>query len=176
MSFWNKLSSTLSGIFSKDTIAIEKKVINKEKVEDKEKLNEKVEFISEFDSLKKHLSDAFNTLSSMDEYWDAIVAIEAVGTSCASSDKDFSDKERKEIRKFIHSINKNQNMPSSIKEKIDNLYENPLPLNKAFLLAKETKIEMSVFEELVDLVMHVDGIKFEEKVVLNAWHNFKRSA
>ena len=166
MSFWNKLTSTVSGIFSKDTIAIEKKEINKEKVE----------FISEFDSLKKHLSDAFNKLSSMDEYWNAIIAIEAVGTSCASSDKDFSDKERKEISKFIHSINENQNMPSSIKEKIDAIYQNPLPLNKAFLLAKETKIEISVFEELIDLVMHVDGVKFEEKVVLNAWHDFKKSA
>jgi len=132
--------------------------------------------LSEIDLLKQELSTAFDELSSMDEYWDAIVAIEAVATSMASSDKDFSDAERKEIKQFIQKLNPNKEMPSSVKEKIDEIYANPLPLNQAFLLAKDTKIEMSVYEDIIETVMHTDGVKFEEKVVLNAWHDFKMSA
>ena len=41
---------------------------------------------------------------------------------------------------------------------------------------KETKVEMSVFEDIIEVVMHTDGVKFEEKIVLNAWHDFKASA
>ncbi len=154
----------------------EEKEINKEIeiTEEQEIKVEKVEFISEIDKIKQQLPDAFNPLSSMDEYWSAIIALEAVATSCASSDKDFSDKERKEIEKFVHRIEKE--IPSDVQEKIDDLYQNPLPFNKAFLLAKESKIEMSFFEELLDLIIHVDGVKFEEKVILNAWNDFKKAS
>lgn len=183
MSFLNKLSDSVLGLFRKDTkeevqnnVEIETiKEVEAEKVVEIETIEE-VEPLSEIDALKKELSTAFKNLSSMDEYWEAIVAIEAVAVASASSDKDFSDTERKEIKLFIQKINPGKEMPSVVKEKIDEIYANPLPLNKAFLLAKETKIEMSVFEEILAVVMHTDGVKFEEKVVLNAWHDFKKSA
>jgi len=186
MSFLSKLGSSVMGIFGKDTkedevINIETKPVKSEAVtvEPKEEeiitLKEEV-VLSEIDALKQELSSAFDKLSSMDEYWDAIVAIEAVATSMASSDKDFSDAERKEIKQFIQKLNPKKEMPSSVKEKIDAIYANPLPLNQAFLLAKDTKIEMSVYEDIIETVMHTDGVKFEEKVVLNAWHDFKMSA
>jgi len=186
------------GLFGKDTkkeesqaVEIKEEVINVEtKSEEPETVNietkeeeiitvkevEEEVVLSEIDALKQELSTAFDKLSSMDEYWEAIVAIEAVATSMASSDKDFSDAERKEIKQFIQKLNPNKEMPSSVKEKIDEIYTNPLPLNQAFLLAKETKIEMSVYEDIIETVMHTDGVKFEEKVVLNAWHDFKKSA
>jgi hypothetical protein len=134
-----------------------------------------VDFRSEIDLLKQELSEAFDNLSSMDEYWEAMVAIEAVATSCASSDKDFSDAERETIKTFMQKINPNKEIPSAVQEKIYEVYANPLPLVQAFVLAKETKVEMSVFEDIIDVVMHTDGVKFEEKVVLNAWHDFKKA-
>lgn len=186
MSFFNKLSDSVFSIFNRDTkeeskevkevlqeeVKVEKKVEPEIKIEPQEE----VEVLSEIDTLKKELSTAFDNLTSMDEYWEAIIAIEAVATSCASSDKDFSDNEREKIKIFIQKINPNKEVPSSIKEKIDEIYANPLPLNRAFLLAKDTKVEMSVFEDIIDVVMHTDGVKFEEKVVLHAWHDFKQSA
>jgi len=183
MSFLSKLM----GLFKKETkkeepqaVEVKEEVINIEtKAKEPETVNvetEKEVVLSEIDALKQELSSAFDKLSSMDEYWDAIVAIEAVATSMASSDKDFSDAERKEIKQFIQKLNPKKEMPSSVKKKIDEIYANPLPLNQAFLLAKETKIEMSVYEDIIETVMHTDGVKFEEKVVLNAWHDFKMSA
>jgi len=183
MSFLSKLM----GFFKKETkkeepqaVEVNEEVINIEtKAKEPETVNVETKeevVLSEIDALKQELSSAFNKLSSMDEYWDAIVAIEAVATSMASSDKDFSDAERKEIKQFIQKLNPNKEMPSSVKEKIDAIYANPLPLNQAFLMAKETKIEMSVYEDIIETVMHTDGVKFEEKVVLNAWHDFKKSA
>ena len=184
MSFLSKLSDSVLGVFNRDTKELQKVEIKEEvkepqaeiKIEKKTEIKEKIEVLSEIDTLKKELSGAFDNLSSMDEYWKAMVAIEAVATSCASSDKKFSDAEREAIKMFMQKINPNKEIPSSIKEKIDELYANPLPLNQAFLLAKETKVEMSVFEDIIEVVMHTDGVKFEEKVVLNAWHNFKASA
>lgn len=181
MSFLSKLSDSVLGIFTKDTKEEVQKVVEVQTTKKVEKVVEietvkEVELLSEIDALKKELSTAFNNLSSMDEYWEAIVAIEAVAVSSASSDKDFSDAEREEIKLFIQKINPEKEMPSIFKEKIDEIYANPLPLNKAFLLAKDTKIEMSVFEDILAVVMHTDGVKFEEKVVLNAWHDFRKSA
>jgi len=40
----------------------------------------------------------------------------------ASSDKDFLDAERKEIKQFIQKLNPNKKIPSSVKEKIDVIY------------------------------------------------------
>jgi len=139
MSFLNKLSDSVLGIFKKDTKEeVEKNVeietvkeVQAEKVVEIETIKE-VEPLSEIDTLKKELSTAFKNLSSMDEYWEAIVAIEAVAVASASSDKDFSDTERKEIKLFIQKINPGKEMPSVVKEKIDEIYANPLPLNKAF--------------------------------------------
>ena len=187
MSFLGKLSDTVLGIFGKDRKEDRQKVeeVEIKQVEEIEKVVEiekvaepvkEVEVLSEIDALKKELSTAFDNLSSMDEYWDAIVAIEAVAVSSASSDKDFSDAERKTIKEFVQKINPNKEVPSEVQEKIEALYANPLPLNKAFLLAKETKVEMSVFEDILEVVMHTDGVKFEEKVVLHAWHAFKEAA
>ena len=204
MSFLSRLSDTVLGVFGKDTKVEENKEVKElqeeveiveevkeleevktEEIEIKEELQkeveiveevEEVEVLSEIDALKKELSEAFDNLSSMDEYWEAMVAIEAVATSCASSDKDFSDAERETIKTFMQKINPNKEIPSAVQEKIDEVYANPLPLVQAFSLAQESKVEMSVFEDIIDLVMHTDGVKFEEKVVLNAWHDFKQSA
>jgi len=186
MSFLSRLSDSVLGVFNRDTKEEENKEVQKlQKIEIKKeveeaqkevKVEEVVVILSEIDALKKELSDAFDSLSSMDEYWEAMVAIEAVATSCASSDKHFSDAERKEIEVFMQKITQNREVPSSVQEKIDEVYANPLPLNQAFILAKESKVEMSVFEEIIDVVMHTDGVTFEEKVVLNAWHDFKASA
>ncbi len=195
MSFLTKVSDMVLDVFGRDSKDEKQKIeevqikkVETEKVEEsvKDVVTEEVEKVvevekiqevklSEIDALKKELSGAFENLSSMEEYWEAIVAIEAVAVSSASSDKDFSDAERKEIKKFIQKINPNKEIPSTVQEKIDEIYANPLPLNKAFLLAKETKVEMSIFEEILDVVMHTDGVKFEEKVVLNAWHAFKEA-
>ncbi len=186
MSFLTKVSDMVLDVFGKDSKdekqkneEVQIKKVETEKAEKlvKEVLTEEVQEVklSEIDALKKELSVVFENLSSMEEYWEAIVAIEAVAVSSASSDKDFSDAERKEIKKFIQNINPNKEIPSTVQEKIDEIYANPLPLNKAFLLAKETKVEMSIFEEILDVVMHTDGVKFEEKVVLNAWHAFKEA-
>ena len=212
MSFLSKLSSTVLGVFDRDSKELEqkevkelpKKVEVKEEIEIKKEVESEIEvlkevekelktekevevlseeealetikmvdFLSEIDLLKQELSTAFDNLSSMDEYWEAMVAIEAVATSCASSDKDFSDAERETIKTFMQKINPNKEIPSAVQEKIDEVYANPLPLVQAFVLAQESKVEMSVFEDIIDLVMHTDGVKFEEKVVLNAWHDFK---
>ena len=198
MSFLSKLSDTVLGVFGKGTkeqeskevkelqeVEIEEKVKEEEIIEVKKEvkkpqeeveIEEEIELLSEIDALKQELSEAFDNLTSMDDYWDAMVAIETVATSCASSDKDFSETEREAIKMFIAKINPNKEIPSSVQAKIDEVYANPLPLNQAFLLAKETKVEMSVFEEIIEVVMHTDGVTFEEKVVLNAWHDFKASA
>jgi len=186
MSFISKISDTVLSVFTKgikeekkevETLQEVKVEVKKEvEVETKVEIKEEVEVLSEIDALKEELSEAFDNLTSMDEYWEAMVAIEAVAVSCASSDKDFSNAEREAIKTFMQKITKNREISSSIQEKIDEVYVNPLPLNKAFALAKESKVEMSVFEDIIEVVMHTDGVKFEEKVVLNAWHDFKEAA
>ena len=143
----------------------------------KEGKNEgKAESSKEIDELKNKLSNALNNLKSMDEHWNALIAMTAVGVSVANCDGDFSDNEREEISGFVHGMMNNSDVPDNVKSKIDEIYSNPPEMSITFELAKESKVDMSVFDDIIYAVMHVDGVKKEEEVFVNAWNTLKNIA
>ena len=136
----------------------------------------KAESAAEIDELKNELSNAFNKLETMDEYWNALIAMTAVGVAVAECDGDFSDNEREEISTFVHGMMASSDVPDKVKSKLDDIYNNPPQMVVAFKLAKESKIDMEVFDDIIYIVMHADGVKKEEEAFVNSWKTLKSIA
>lgn len=126
----------------------------------------------QIEKLEKKLSQALEKLKSHDEHFKAIIAMEAVGVSCAACDGDFSDNEKEEIGEFVKGMIA-QNIPKDIKARIQSIYDNPPTVEEAFLLAKDSGMSLDVYEELIRFVMEIDGIKPEEEVFVHAWNQLK---
>ena len=126
----------------------------------------------EIEALETKLSRALEQLKSNDGLFNAIIALEAVGVACAACDDDFSDAEKEEIGEFVQGMLA-QNIPENVKIKIQDVYDNPPTVKEAFELAENSGLEMSMFEDLIQFVMEIDGIKPEEKVFVRAWSQLK---
>lgn len=126
----------------------------------------------QIEKLAKKLVQALEKLKSHDEHFNAIIAMEAVGVSCAACDGDFSENEREEIGEFVKGMI-SQNIPEDVKEKIQSIYDNPPTVKEAFLLAKTTGMPLEVYEDLIRFVMEIDGVKPEEEAFVQAWNQLK---
>lgn len=126
----------------------------------------------EIEKLSSKLTQALEKLKSHDEHFKAIIAMEAVGVSCAACDGDFSDIEKEEIGEFVKGMI-SQNIPKDVKEKIQSIYDNPPTVEEAFLLAKNTGMPLDVYDDLIKFVMEIDGIQPEERAFVYAWEQLK---
>jgi hypothetical protein len=124
------------------------------------------------EKLTNQLLQALEKLKAHDEHFKAIIAMEAVGVSCAACDGDFSDHEREEIGEFVRGMI-DQKIPSDVKEKIQSIYDNPPTVEEAFLLAKNSGVPIDVYEDLIRFVMEIDGIQPEEEAFVHAWSQLK---
>jgi hypothetical protein len=122
--------------------------------------------------LANKLSQALEKLKSHDEHFKAIIAMEAVGVSCAACDGNFSEDEKVEIGEFVKGMI-SQSIPEDVKEKIQSIYDNPPTVREAFLLAKNTGMPLEIYDDLIKFVMEIDGIQPEEVVFVQAWNQLK---
>ena len=122
--------------------------------------------------LANKLSQALEKLKSHDEHFKAIIAMEAVGVSCAACDGNFSEVEKVEIGEFVKGMI-SQNIPKDVKEKIQSIYDNPPTVREAFLLAKNTGMPLEIYDDLIKFVMEIDGVQPEEIVFVQAWNQLK---
>ncbi|MGL4764784.1 MAG: hypothetical protein ACRC2N_07120 [Aeromonas sp.] len=122
--------------------------------------------------LANKLSQALEQLKSHDEHFKAIIAMEAVGVSCAACDGNFSEVEKVEIGEFVKGMI-SQNIPKDVKEKIQSIYDNPPTVREAFLLAKNTGMPLEIYDDLIKFVMEIDGVQPEEIVFVQAWNQLK---
>lgn len=122
--------------------------------------------------LANKLSQALEKLKSHDEHFKAIIAMEAVGVSCAACDGNFSEDEKVEIGEFVKGMI-SQSIPKDVKEKIQSIYDNPPTVREAFLLAKNTGMPLEIYDDLIKFVMEIDGVQPEEVVFVQAWNQLK---
>tara|TARA_Y100001001_G_scaffold156989_1_gene174479 strand:+ start:716 stop:1345 length:630 start_codon:yes stop_codon:yes gene_type:complete len=120
-------------------------------------------------ALEKNLARA---MAENDSYFRGIIALEAVAVACAVCDGDFSETERLEIAEFVRGMLA-QNIPEAVKLKIEKVYNNPPTIKEAYQLAKESGVPIDLFDEVIQFVMEVDGVKEEEKAFAQAWNQLK---
>lgn len=144
----------------------------KRKIKNEGKAEGKAENAIQIEKLANNLSQALEKLKSHDDHFKAIIAMEAVGVSCAACDGDFSDNEREEIGEFVKGMIA-QSIPEDVKEKIQSIYDYPPTVEEAFLLAKDSKMSLDAYEDLIRFVMEIDGVKPEEEAFVHAWNQLK---
>lgn len=132
----------------------------------------KAESSEQIKNIEKKLLQALTKLKSHDEHFKAIIAMEAVGVSCAACDGDFSENEREEIGEFVKGMS-GQSIPKDVKEKIQSIYDRPPTVKEAFLLAKASGISLDIYDVLIRFVMEIDGVKPEEEAFVQAWNQLK---
>lgn len=144
----------------------------KKQIKEKGRAEGRAENAIQIEKLANKLSQALEKLKSHDEHFKAIVAMEAVGVSCAACDGDFSDNEREEIGEFVKGMMA-QSIPEEVKEKIQYIYNNPPTVKEAFLVARDSGMSLDVYEDLIRFVMEIDGVKPEEDAFVQAWNQLK---
>lgn len=144
----------------------------KENIKDQGRVEGKGENLAKIKKIEEKLMLAFEVLKSHDEHFKAIIALEAVGVSCAACDGSFSDNEKEEIGEFVKGM-LSQNIPGDVKNKIQTIYDNPPTVNEAFILAQDSGIPLDVYENLIQFVMEIDGIREEERIFAQAWIQLK---
>jgi hypothetical protein len=144
----------------------------KKQIKEEGRAEGKAENAIQIEKLENKLLQALTKLKSHDAHFKAIIAMEAVGVSCAACDGDFSENEREEIGEFVKGMIA-QSIPEEVKEKIQSIYDNPPTVKEAFLLAKDSGMSLDVYEDVIRFVMEIDGVKPEEEAFVQAWNQLK---
>ena len=102
-------------------------------------------------------------------FGDQLVAMFAVGIACANCDGEIHPHERRDIEDVIAGVS-HSDLPSPIKEKINNLCDAPPNAKTAFELAKNAEVNPSVLDDIIDVVMVADGrVHPNERDFRDAW-------
>lgn len=133
----------------------------------------KAEYDIKSAKLLEKLEKALSMLKENKEYFNAIYAMEAVAVACANCDGKISIEERDQIELFIKGISSSK-LPDTVKKKIQELYDSPLNIKEAHELARRASIEMSIFDDIINLVIHADGVIHEnENAFVEVWQQLK---
>jgi hypothetical protein len=142
----------------------------------KGKLAGKAENLLKIRKLTENLKNAADRFWETKEYCDLLIAMFAVGISVANCDGEIVSEEKQDIDEFIAGVS-HSHLPSSIKKKINTMYDNPPNFNTAMNLVKKIDSECwDLFSQVIEIVSSSDGfIKTEEVAYKEAWLKFVKS-
>ena len=125
--------------------------------------------------IKNYMLELRKRSDGWQKFGEQLIAMSAVGFACANCDGEIHPKEIDQINEFIAGVN-HSDLPSYVKIRLNKIRREPPNLKTAFELAKKAKVKPSILDDVIDVVMHADGIVHaNEKAFVNAWHKMKRS-
>ena len=133
------------------------------------------EYAQKLEKIQRAIEEMASKKKSHDQFFSQLIAIAAVGISCANCDGEIHLDERTEIDEFVSGAN-HSNLPNDVKEKMDELWKKPPSIRTAFKLVEKAKIDLSLVDDVIDVVMHADNrVHAKEKAFMNAWHKLRNS-
>lgn len=133
----------------------------------------KAENVAAVQELRAKFEQVFTHLKEAGRFFDGIVAMQAVAISAANCDGVICDEERQNIELFISGLSASA-LPESVIADISSLYANPPTLPEAFAKARESGVDMAIFDEIINLVVHADGVVHaDEDAFMQAWNVLK---
>lgn len=157
--------------------AIANKLGSESKVRDeayrKGTMDAKAQHQVELDHLQTSLEAALNGLKGAANHYNAIIAMHAVAVATANCDGVICDKERANIELFIAGVSTGA-IPADVTNTLQSLYDTPPSIQDAWALAKSSGVEISVFDEIIQIVIHADEIVHpQEDAFMQAWNMLK---
>lgn len=127
----------------------------------------------ELDHLHNSLQAALGALKGAGGHFNAIIATHAVAVATANCDGVICERERENIELFISGISASS-IPADVTAKLESLYQNPPTIRDAWELASKSGVAISVFDEIINVVIHADGIQHAmEDAFMQAWNQLK---
>ena len=128
------------------------------------------------EQLTKQMETYLCTIDERKSYFDAALAMTAVGISAANCDGEIHDEESKTIEQYIAGICVSS-LPESLKnsmkiliKEMEKIYDAPPELKSAFNLAHKANVPMWLCDEIIQVVIEADGvIETEEHAFLMEW-------
>ncbi|WP_428239505.1 hypothetical protein [Gynuella sp.] len=144
---------------------------SEERAERRGARREAVKCDRKYEKLASAFEEAESRISKTEDYFNLLIAMEAVGLACAVCDGEIAPEERQEIDEFIAGIASSK-LPSHIKSKIEKMAINPPNIKTAFELSQKVGLDSyALFDEIIAVVMHADGrIHEKEKAFQQAWN------
>ena len=117
----------------------------------------KAKMIAKENKFNAKFNEQITKFKESQEYFDLVIALFAMGMAAANADGKIVNEEQEAIDEFIAGLAKSK-LPKKIKDKINNLKQNPPSLNTAITLAKKIKdVNWELFETVISLVANADG-------------------
>lgn len=136
-------------------------------------LDVKAEYAVRFQELESRLYNAFQLLKGSEQYFKSILAMNAVAISAAGCDGSVSHDERNQIDLFISGVS-GDDLPTHIKNKINGLYDKPLNIREALIMAKESGVNIDIYDEIIEMAICADGpANAREHAFIQAWSELK---
>lgn len=144
---------------------------SEEQAEKRGARREAAKYDKKFEKFALAFEKAELMLKQSDDYFNLIIAMEAVGLSCAACDGEISPEERQEIDEFVAGIASGE-LPEHVKSNIQEIADSPPNVRTAFELAKKVGLDSyDLFNEIIEIVMHADGhIHENEEAFQQAWN------
>ena len=129
------------------------------------------------EKMVKALKKAEEKAGAMDEYFDLVVALFAMGMATASCDGEVDPAEVTEIDEVVAGIAQTR-LPANVKRKIKSLKDSPPNLKTAMSLARKLESpDWSMFESVIELVAISDGVVTkEEDALLEAFRQLQKAS
>lgn len=133
----------------------------------------KAKYAEKIKKIQEYMETMRDRAKDWDQFGEHLIATSAVGFACANCDGEIHPQEIEEIDEFIAGVNRSE-LPSHVKERLGKLRREPPNLKTAFELAKKAKMDPSISDDVIDVVMHADGrVHPNETAFMNAWHKMK---
>lgn len=133
----------------------------------------KAEQLADISVLKDRLEKAMESLRAAGEHFNTIIALNAVAVATAQCDGDITQSERENIELFINGLTSGT-IPEAVKAKIESIYQQPPTVQEAFELAKKSGMSLSIFDEIINLVVFSnDTLHPHEAAFMQAWNSLK---
>lgn len=131
---------------------------SEERAEERGRQQAKAEYAARLRKLEEGLQAAVSRLTEQRQLFDLIIAMEAVGLACAACDGAVSAEEQRQIDEFVAGASSSA-LPESVRQQIAFMASNPPDIKTAYQLALDVSPQsMSLFDEIVVFVSHVDGV------------------
>lgn len=130
---------------------------------------ERSESAIKIEKLQNRIKSIHKNTKDTKKHFDTIIAMNALGFSCANCDGNISKSEIDTIQMFISGAS-TQSLPAQVQDTINRMAASPPNIKEAFHLAKKADVDMSIFDEMVALVVYADGHVHEaERAFMHAW-------
>lgn len=111
----------------------------------------------EIAKLKKKFQNYNSNIKSTKNYFEQLIAMESIAVACLEYFKVNTKNKQEEISDLLHSIGADT-LPQEIKNKINNIYNNPPTIQEALTLAKNTNLDREICKNIIILTADIYNI------------------